>query len=92
MLMASIGLLPEKHAQRLISTLHACGLPVYSPEMSSTNRRGRLSILDGLEEFRAHLGGELALTLPAPLGARTEIHSVDESLMGDCIAALADWK
>ena len=89
---ACLGLLPENQAIRLIETLRACGLPVYAPEMAQTDRRGRLEILAGLEEFRAHLGGELTLTLPAPLGARTEIHSVDAALMADCIAALADWK
>ena len=89
---ACLGLLPENQAIRLIETLRACGLPVYAPEMSHADRRGCLKILAGLEEFRAHLGGELTLTLPAPLGARTEIHSVDAALMADCIAALADWK
>ena len=86
---ACIGLLPESHALRLLHTLRACGLPTYDPELSRTNRRGRLLILDGLEEFRAHLGGELTLTLPAPLGSRSEIHSVDETLMADCILELS---
>lgn len=89
---ACIGLLPEKQALRLVETLRACGLPVFDPELAQTDRRGRPVVLDGLEEFRAHLGGELTLTLPAPLGSRAEIHSVDELLMADCIAALADWR
>ena len=89
---ACAGHLPEKQAVRLVAVLRACGLPVYAPELAKTDRRGRLAILAGLEEFRAHLGGELTLTLPAPLGSRVEIHSVDEVLVADCIAALADWK
>ena len=89
---ACLGCLPEKQAVRLVAVLRACGLPVYAPELAKTDRRGRLEILAGLEEFRAHLGSELALTLPAPLGSRVEIHSVDEVLVADCIAALADWK
>ncbi len=89
---ACLGLLPESQALRLVETLRTCGLPVYAPELSKTDRCGRLAILAGLEEFRAHLGGELTLTLPAPLGSRVEIHAVDDALMADCIAALADWK
>ena len=89
---ACLGLLPESQALRLVETLRTCGLPVYAPELSQTDRRGRLEILAGLEEFRAHLGGELTLTLPAPLGSRVEIHAVDNALMAGCIAALADWK
>jgi 3-dehydroquinate synthase len=89
---ARTGLLPEKQADRLVATLRACGLPVYAPELSKTDRRGRLAILAGLEEFRAHLGGELTLTLPAPLGSRVEIHAVNEPVMAECIHSLARWK
>lgn len=89
---ASLGLLPERQALRLVATLRTCGLPVYAPELAKTDRQGRLEILAGLEEFRAHLGGELTLTFPAPLGARIELHSIDETLMADCIATLADFQ
>lgn len=89
---ACLGLLPEKQAVRLVETLRACGLPVTAPELSQTDRRGRLAVLAGLEEFRAHLGGELTLTFPSPLGSRVELHSVDAVLMADCIAALADFQ
>ena len=89
---ARTGLLPGKQAARLISTLRACGLPVFAPELSKTDRRKRLAIFAGLEEFRAHLGGELTLTLPAPLGSRVEIHAVDETVMAACIAMLEKLK
>jgi len=89
---ARSGFLSEKQAFRLVSILRTCGLPVYAPELSRRDRRRRLAILAGLEEFRAHLGGELTLTLPSPIGSRTEIHSVDEARMAECIAALARWK
>ena len=86
------GLLPESQALRLVATLRACGLPVYAPELSMPGRRGRLAVLAGLEEFRAHLGGELTLTFPSPLGSRAEVHAVDEAAMAECIAALAAAK
>ena len=89
---ARTGHLPAKQAARLISTLRACGLPVYSPELARKDRRGRRAVFAGLEEFRAHLGGELTLTLPAPLGSRVEIHAVDETVMAECIQALARGK
>ncbi len=87
---ACLGLLPESQVDRLLRTLQTCGLPTYSPVLATTRPNGALEVLAGLEDFRAHLGGELALTLPAPLGSRKEIHSVDEALMTDCIGALAD--
>jgi 3-dehydroquinate synthetase len=87
---ACLGLLPGDQADRLLRTLQTCGLPTYSPVLATARPNGRLEVLAGLEDFRAHLGGELTLTLPSPLGSRKEIHSVDEALMTDCITALAD--
>jgi len=87
---ARIGLLPRTQARRLVTTLSACGLPIYNPALGQT-RRGSLVVLDGIEEFRAHLGGELTITFPAPLGARVELHTIDTPLMADCIATLSDW-
>ncbi len=89
---ARTGLLAAADARRLVATLRACGLPIYAPELSRAARRGRLAVFAGLEEFRAHLGGELTLTFPSPLGSRVEIHAVDAVRMAECIAALAAWK
>jgi 3-dehydroquinate synthase len=88
---ARIGLLPRTQARRLVTTLSACGLPIYNPALGQTRRSGSLVVLDGIEEFRAHLGGELTITFPAPLGARVELHTIDTPLMADCIATLSDW-
>lgn len=87
-----LGLMPETQVRRLIDTLRTCGLPVFAPELTQTDRRGRLTVLDGLEDFRAHLGGELTVTFPAPLGARIELHTIDKTLMTDCIATLGEWE
>ena len=84
-----IGLLPQKEADRLVALLRACGLPTFAPELAQTDRRGRPAVLAGLEEFRAHLGGELTVTFPAPFGSRREVHAVDPALMAECISALA---
>jgi 3-dehydroquinate synthase len=89
---ARIGLLPQKEADRLVAILRTCGLPTFAPELSQTDRRGRLAVLAGLEEFRAHLGGELTVTFPAPFGSRREVHAVDPARMADCISALAARK
>ena len=87
---ACIGLISEADALRLIRILQTCGLPTFSSLLAEEDRKGRQPIFDGLEEFRAHLGGELTLTLPAPIGSSREIHSVDVTLMRDCITALAE--
>ena len=49
---------------------------------------GRRVVLDGLGEFREHLGGELTITLARRIGEGVEVHAIDESLMDDAIARL----
>ena len=38
---------------------------------------GELGVLEGLEEFREHLGGELTITLLSDIGRGLEVHSMD---------------
>ncbi len=35
------------------------------------------SLFGGLDDFRAHLGGQLTLTLPGPVGSHCDIHEID---------------
>jgi 3-dehydroquinate synthase len=38
-------------------------------------------VLEGLEEFREHLGGELTLTMLADIGKGFEVHEIDPERM-----------
>jgi 3-dehydroquinate synthase len=38
-------------------------------------------VLDGLTEFREHLGGELTVTLLADVGRGVEVHEMQEPLV-----------
>ena len=40
---------------------------------------GRSVILQGLEEFREHLGGILTITLVPEIGRKIEVNDMDES-------------
>lgn len=95
---AAMHLLPEASAWRIVHTLRACGLPVTAPEIlwTATRRHPRsatpsdLRILQGLEEFRSHLGGSLTLTLPSPrMGHSTEIHAIDPAILRPILQTLA---
>jgi 3-dehydroquinate synthase len=44
-------------------------------------------VLEGLEEFREHLGGELTITLLSEIGRGVEVHAMD---LGDVNKALDD--
>ena len=42
---------------------------------------GRPLVLNGIEEFREHLGGKLAITLPDGIGNKIEVDVIDEDIM-----------
>jgi 3-dehydroquinate synthase len=45
------------------------------------------SLLQGLKDFREHLGGELTVPLLADIGHGVEVHEMDLGMIGRCI----DW-
>ena len=44
--------------------------------------------MEGLREFREHLGGELTITLLSELGVGVEVHEIDEPMMLEAITWL----
>lgn len=73
---ATLNLISQKDALSLVNALHSCGLPVWHPLLESANRKGLPLMLNGLRLFHEHLGGQLTITLPGPVGARVEIHTL----------------
>ena len=74
-----IGLLDEGTAIRILQLIAQLGFQLYASELESVDSAGRLVILQGLEEFREHLGGELTITLVPRLGERIEVHEMKEA-------------
>lgn len=85
-----LGLIPQKALTLLLNGLGAAGLPVYHPLLTKLKPDGTLAILDGLTRFQEHLGGPLTITLPAPIGSRTEVHSMDHDLIAEGINYLKE--
>jgi 3-dehydroquinate synthase len=73
---ANLNLISTKQALSLIKALHASGLPVWHPLLDSVDRKGLPRMLNGLRQFQEHLGGQLTITLPGPIGSRVEIHTL----------------
>jgi len=59
----ALGWLDRATRDRVIRLLQALGLPVWHPMLKPVER-----LLEGLEQFRQHLGGELAVPLLRRLG------------------------
>jgi 3-dehydroquinate synthase len=73
---------------RIVAGLTGCGLPVWDSCLEERTPDGRLVLLDGLEQFREHLGGQLNVTLPAGIGSKCEVHDMDTGLIERSLAAL----
>jgi len=83
------GLLSPADGERVAALLRRLGLPLLHEALTRVRADGRFVILDGLEEFREHLGGEMTITLLAALGTGVEVNAIDPALMGAAIGWLA---
>jgi len=75
------GLLSPADAERIVSLLERLGFEIFASELLHEDDRGQLLVVNGLEEFREHLGGELTVTLPRELGRGEEVHEMDLPLV-----------
>jgi len=75
---------PADH-QRIIEALRNCGLPVNSELLKRLDSNGAPAVFAGIEQFREHLGGELCITLPCPIGSKVEVHSLDTAKLKEAL-------
>lgn len=81
------GLLDEPSLQRIVALLEALGLPLWDATLDQQDPAGTPRVLEGLNEFREHLGGELTITLLHALGRGVETHEVSTSR----VASALEW-
>lgn len=75
------GWLSAQDLEAILDGLEASGFALWYPECEKRDAAGRLDLLQGLEDFREHLGGELTVTLPLGLGEKQEVHQIDLAVM-----------
>jgi 3-dehydroquinate synthase len=85
---AAHGLCREETADIVLGTLDRIGLPLWDEGLDERRADGVPRILEGLQEFREHLGGELSLTMLRDIGEAVEVHEVDEPRLLRCLDAL----
>ncbi|HEX9905644.1 MAG TPA: 3-dehydroquinate synthase, partial [Propylenella sp.] len=84
------GLLDEAAERRVRFLLDHLGFRLWHPALEKTLPDGRHAVLEGLREFREHLGGELTITLLSELGVGIEVHEIDEDMMRRAIAEIRE--
>jgi 3-dehydroquinate synthase len=83
-----IGLLDVASAERALNLLEALGFDLFCTELLHTDAAHAPLVMEGLEEFREHLGGELTITLLKRIGEGVEVHEIARPRMLECIREL----
>lgn len=84
------GYLDSESTERILNLLSSLGFDLYASEMLHTDSDDSLILLNGLEEFREHLGGDLAITLLKGIGEGFEVREINLPKMIDSIYELKD--
>jgi 3-dehydroquinate synthase len=75
------GSLAHADWRRIIDLFETVELPIWHPDLATPGTGGRPAVLDGLEEFREHLGGRLTIMLLERIGSGFEVHELDEAVL-----------
>lgn len=73
-------------ARRVLVCLSELGFELSHPLLEDSR-----SLLDGLEEFRQHLGGRLTVTMLAGIGQPLDVHAIDADAMRESIDRVMDF-
>jgi 3-dehydroquinate synthase len=86
---AEVGMLTAASRDRILALLARLGLPLWDPALVACGPGERPRLLDGLAEFREHLGGELTVTLLTDIGCGVEVHEMREDAILHALDRLA---
>lgn len=84
------GLLPAADARRVLGVFNRLGLATFHPALELRDADRNLKVLDGLREFREHLGGELTVTMLEGPGKPVDCHEVSPVHIARAIRLLKD--
>ena len=82
-----LGWLINADTTRILKTLRTLGFSLYQPMLDADDSAG---VLNGLAEFREHLGGQLTIMLLQGIGQGVEVHEIDADRVRRAIATLRE--
>jgi 3-dehydroquinate synthase len=85
---AAVGLLPEAALEQICALLEGLGFSLWDDALGRLDADEKPAVLDGLREFREHLGGELTVTLLQGIGRGVEVHAIDPKTVVESLAWL----
>lgn len=81
------GLISENAQKRILNVMQRIGLDLHIPVETKKEIQ---ELLQGIEEFREHLGGELCITLISEIGEKRDVNKIDFDRMHRAITVLND--
>jgi len=82
--------LDPKSCDRIVKLLLSLGFSLWAGELLHEDDDGQLVVLEGLEEFREHLGGRLTITLLKAIGKGFEVNEMNVPRVLESIRELND--
>ena len=82
------GYLAQACADRILTLLESVGFELWDDALTTREAGGGLELIQGLREFREHLGGELHITLLRGIGQSFEVTEMDEAIVRSAIEDL----
>lgn len=83
------GRLKEASARRVLSLIRNLRFSLTDPLLDVRDEKSPL--LQGLDEFREHLGGRLTIMLLKDIGVGEEVHEIDPELVGKASAWIKEY-
>jgi 3-dehydroquinate synthase len=85
---SAVGLLNGNEVEPVLVLLETLGFRLWHDALGVIGPNGKPRVLEGLAEFREHLGGELTITLLQRIGRGVEVHEMDEPFILGAIDTL----
>lgn len=82
------GFLTEGKYERVLQVLQALGLPLWDDSFAIKTPEEKFELLNGLDEFREHLGGTLTIMLLNDIGKGFDVHEMDHACVIACLELL----
>jgi 3-dehydroquinate synthase len=85
-----MGFLDAAFAERALTLLETLGFVLFANELLYADSNGALMVMNGLEEFREHLGGQLTITMLKAIGQGFEVHEINLARVLEAIYELQE--
>ena len=82
--------LSAEQCDRILRLLERLGFTLWSTDLLHADADGKLVVIEGLEEFREHLGGRLTITLLHNIGDGFEVNEMNLPKVMDAIHELQE--